>query len=90
MRGEVVVWGWDGIIVPGMALAWPLRASPDEVVPVEVDAWTVEFHLVQRCPVAETLADANGPEDVWSVRPDLWLGDHDQLRRAGPAGPVAE
>ena len=90
MRGEVVVWGWDGIIVPGMALAWPLRAGPHEVVPVEVDAWTDKFHLVQRCPGAETLADANGPEGVWSVRSDPWLGDHDQPRSAGPAGPGAE
>ena len=76
---KAVVWTWDGITVPGMALAWPLRVGHHEVVPVEIDAWTDKFHLVQRRPGDETLTSEGGPDGGSSVASGLWLGNHDQL-----------
>ena len=72
---------WAGVIVPVMALAWPLRVGSHEVVPVEVEAGTDKFHLVQRRPGEETPgAGGHEPDDRSPMTPDPWLkGDHDRV-----------
>jgi len=62
-------------MVPDMALGWPLRVGLHEVVPVEVDAGTDKFHLVQRRPGDEAFAGGDGPDDGSPGRSDSWLED---------------
>ena len=72
---------WAGIIVPAMVLAWPLRVGSHEVVPVEVEAGTDKFHLVQRRPGDQTPgARRDEPDDRSAVTSDPWVeGDRGRV-----------
>jgi hypothetical protein len=67
-------------IVRRMGLSWPLQVGSHAVIPVEVDAGTDRFHLVQTIPgddaASAVLVDPD--DDPAAARPDRSGGDPDR------------
>src|ERR1700730_82411 len=61
-----------------MGLSWPLQVGSHAVIPVEIDAGTDKFHLVERrnpSDDAESVVLVDPDDDRAAARPDRLVGD---------------